>query len=909
MVRFILRIVGILFALALLAGLVLGALVHLPQANGLRQRFADYALSRNFGREIEVNGPVIVDTGEIIRINIEDISVFSAFSSARVNPDHIKSGSFSIPLKRLVSGTPVLTELKLSGASYNVINPKDDQDTKRRKREALIKFPSAFLKHRLSAALELEDVTLQIADPDTGLDDTVHIAALSSRLDEKYQKITISGEGDFNGRSVAIDAVADNPRAETGNKPGALELDLKFPGSQGRYTGTIDVANPVAELTGDWRMQITSLGEILDAFQLQRVIEGDGKFSAHLSGPINHLAASDIESSVQGRQRNRFAIAGNIPDISSGDGLELQVTGNLGPRGETVALDAPVSDYRVTAFSGEVAGRYSALKVDELVVSTNAFSVSFREIGPISIGRIAKDPEGRLGVRDIRILDGPEHRRTLDLSGEIVDALTMTGIDLKGSFDLDTRQFLSLEGGEPDESLGYFKGQVAISDKDGSFGVNELTGSVNGSELIEMELELVSDGLDDSGEIALDADIKIPRFGAFLAAIGRKSRDQGRLEFVGRLSIKDELPAIRGELVVGDTLLDGALTAERNKAGFKIVGAVQSKALRISDLRQLWDVRMLSKEQDFDYLAINESVFQDLELDVEINAEEVADAGESVGNMRGRLAYADRTMTLDPLVISYLGGTIDSATTIDLSNKTPSLSTTGKVSKLQVGKLLDELALPRMASGTLNAKFDLTGTGDIKSFAKSASGSITASLWNGNIGTNRIDLTGMDYISWAATRQKDDSTRITCAILPMSLKGGLAATSRFIIETENVLLIGEGMVDLNADSVDIAFQPLPKSEKVGAVATQFAVTGPLSAPKISVDPQEIQQRMVSEMFAIPMNMMTQFFDMNSQQEQTQPARKPCTLPEVVEDASDKGTNIDAMDAETGGVGGRFENAN
>jgi len=123
------------------------------------------------------------------------------------------------------------------------------------------------------------------------------------------------------------------------------------------------------------------------------------------------------------------------------------------------------------------------------------------------------------------------------------------------------------------------------------------------------------------------------------------------------------------------------------------------------------------------------------------------------------------------------------------------------------------------------------------------------------------------------------------------------------------LLIGEGVVDLNADSVDIAFQPLPKSEKTGAVATPFTVTGPLSGPKISVDPQAVQQRMVSEMFSIPMNMMNQFFGLNSQQEQTQQDRKPCTLPEMAEDNSDKPVEKEGTDAETGGVGGKFENAN
>jgi AsmA family protein len=838
-------------ALVAIAAAGLMAITYLPQINGIRQSIASRILSSSFDREVEVKGAVAISLGDPVGLIISDIAMVSDSPEQEGGLQHIDHGEIAVPLASLLARPPVISRLDLSGASIELSLDAPGGEGTESGRAVLAEFPSAFFKRQLSGDLTLSDVSLRFLNANAGLDEIFEIANLHSQYTANGEAIEIGASGTLNKIAFGLAATVDNPRQD--DSPGAIAVEFTLPGNEGNFSGTIDLGETVAIIDGKLQTQIGSLGDILDAVGLKRVVEGTGSLSARLTGPLDSVAVADAVASAENDDGNRFTAKGQIANLAGGRGLDIAFSGILGPGDETLAIDAPIADYRVTGFEGNLGGDFDAMQVDRFSMETNAFSVELQSIGPISVEKIAKDSEGRLGILGIHILNGPEDQPSLDLVGRIADALDMSGIDVAGSFNMETSNALSLEGGPGLSQLGRLVGEISISDADGTLGIESFAGKVHDSELVDLDVSLVADELEDLDEIAVDIDLKIADFARFSAALGEDTSVRGGVNFSGQLRIADEIPSINGRLVVNRSSITGTLAAQRRQNSLSLTGSVESEMLAVADFRSLWEVNQISSKQDIDYFVIKEQAFNDLEMDVGIDARKIAEAGKSVGNIKGRIVYSKDVLKLDPLAVTYLGGDIHATASVNLAGSPARLSTSGRVRKLQLGRLLSELGAQQIASGSLNAEFKLSGTAARNAFSKTASGTLTASLWGGSIGTNLVDLAGLDYVSWAFTRRKDDSTKLTCAILPLRLERGTGHTSNLVVETDNVMIVGHGTIDLGKETVHLDFQPIPKNRNTLSVATPFTVSGSLKKPGVEIDKRAKGQRIASELVSMPFN--------------------------------------------------------
>ena len=135
-----------------------------------------------------------------------------------------------------------------------------------------------------------------------------------------------------------------------------------------------------------------------------------------------------------------------------------------------------------------------------------------------------------------------------------------------------------------------------------------------------------------------------------------------------------------------------------------------------------------------------------------------------MGKIDAHVLYDREVITLKPLQVSYLGGVIDANASIDTKGETPRLTSSGKITKLPVGRILGELGVPRIVTGSLTTNFDISGSGkSADAILKSLSGNISASIWDGILGTNLLDLSGMNLVTWLATKSDilifDEPTR------------------------------------------------------------------------------------------------------------------------------------------------------
>jgi uncharacterized protein involved in outer membrane biogenesis len=225
-----------------------------------------------------------------------------------------------------------------------------------------------------------------------------------------------------------------------------------------------------------------------------------------------------------------------------------------------------------------------------------------------------------------------------------------------------------------------------------------------------------------------------------------------------------------------------------------------------------------------------------------------------VGNIKAHMLYEKSVVLLDPLQVAYLGGQIGASVKIDTTPGTPKVSASGKIRKLPIGRLLRELAVPSIVSGSLTTTFNISGVGkSLYSVVRSMTGTVTTSLWGGSIGTNLINLTGLNLVTWLSSKSQKGSVKLVCAVMPFNFKNGRASSSSLVIETDKVQIVGRGWMDFRRDAVQLNFQPAPKVKQVVEIVTPFSVNGKLSNPSISV--KHRAGRAAAEVLTMPLNLL------------------------------------------------------
>ncbi len=864
--------VGLIAVLAIVIVVIGGgaaALFTAPFADWRRSVAAGY-LSDLMGEEAVVTGAVDVDLGAQMSVTISGVETVHPLGYA----DETQGIAFvriAFPLRSVLSGSPDLTEFVLEGARVDILAEESENPTGGDPMSAFGSLLSGFLTHTISGHFVLRDVALSLRDDAAGWNEKIAISRLTFLAGEAAGDIAIDGEGNVNTvplkMSGTIGAAPGNPRK--------VDIGFSFPGSSNHFSGTVDTSSKVAVVDLQVRSQSDSLGDLLDAFTLTRVLEGTGTLSARLHGPMNRLRAEALKAGATGAHGTKLDLVGSIGDLNNGAGIDLTFSGALPPEAAEPGPRQAIIDITFSGFTGELSGGLGALVLDNLVLNTNIASAELRDIGPISVERIAKDDQGRLGILGIRVLNGPPEARTLDLSGDMVDALQFAGVTLDGTLDIGTADLLELPAIEDSRRLGRVRGTISVNDRDGSLGIEALEAAVTDSDLIALRLTHSIDDLRDMDDIALSAELKIPKFADFAAAIGQTSILKGPLEFNGRVGLSEDTPTIAGSARIDRTQLTGDIAGVVRDDRPFVVGAIRSDRLRLRDLRAFVDVLGIETSTAVGNVEVSDDFLQDIGVDLDINVKRIAEADKSVGSIAGKLVYDKEIVTLDPLRVSFMGGTITAKTTVDIKPKAPRIRSTGKVIKIPVGRILKNLGAPPIVTGSLTTSFTIAGAGSsATSIARTLSGKMSASIRGGSVGTNLIDLSGLNLVTWLTTKTDKNTVKLVCARMPFSFKNGRGTTGSLVFETDNVQIVGGGAVDFRKDTINLRFQPIPKRKQMVDIVTPFSVIGKVSKPAIKTE-QSGAGRAVAEVITMPFNILGLIVTGG---EKKQAKHKPCVVP-------------------------------
>jgi len=124
-----------------------------------------------------------------------------------------------------------------------------------------------------------------------------------------------------------------------------------------------------------------------------------------------------------------------------------------------------------------------------------------------------------------------------------------------------------------------------------------------------------------------------------------------------------------------------------------------------------------------------------------------------------------------------------------------------------------------------------------------ANGKIGFFMDGGQISEFMMQLVALDLWGVAKAELKGDKpVEVRCAVADFDVKNGVMNTNAFVFDTRDVVVTGNGTINLNTEEMDLKLKPQPKDRKLGSLRTPLHIKGTFSAPDVGPDMSKLVAR-------------------------------------------------------------------
>jgi len=183
-----------------------------------------------------------------------------------------------------------------------------------------------------------------------------------------------------------------------------------------------------------------------------------------------------------------------------------------------------------------------------------------------------------------------------------------------------------------------------------------------------------------------------------------------------------------------------------------------------------------------------------------------------------------------------LQGKLNAQLNIDARNDMPTVQLDLGVSELQVGQYARTAGAAAALEGPLDLQVALTGRGkSLHQVAASANGTIAATLSHGSVRDSLAELTGIDLRGLGLLAAKNKKlVDIRCGVASFEAHDGTLTAKNMLLDTEPVLIMGEGLVHLDSEALDLVLHGRPKSMRLFQLRSPILIRGTLAHPSIGI---------------------------------------------------------------------------
>jgi hypothetical protein len=310
-------------------------------------------------------------------------------------------------------------------------------------------------------------------------------------------------------------------------------------------------------------------------------------------------------------------------------------------------------------------------------------------------------------------------------------------------------------------------------------------------------------------------------------------RLSGKLAFRGTTTTFSDLLATSGQ-----SDMRGRISIDTSSGRPKLAIELDSRFLRLSDL----GARAAGREPQtatphlLSDAMLNPIALRRSDAVVNFRAQSVEVGDVALQKVSARVTVDHGVLTVAPLLADILEGKLSAHVRMDATRDMPPAKVDLSISGLQIGRLVHKDSAPPPFEGLLQVRITVTGEGrSIHQVAASANGTVTAVLPHGTVRASLAELAGLDLRALGLLIAKSpQDTSIRCGVANFQAHRGTLATRYLVVDTDPVLITGNGTVDLDSESLDLSFRGRSNKLRLVRLRSALLLRGTLAHPKIDI---------------------------------------------------------------------------
>ena len=210
-----------------------------------------------------------------------------------------------------------------------------------------------------------------------------------------------------------------------------------------------------------------------------------------------------------------------------------------------------------------------------------------------------------------------------------------------------------------------------------------------------------------------------------------------------------------------------------------------------------------------------------------------------VQNVAAALAVDHGVLTVTPLTGQVFDGALTAHVRANLTTDDPADSLDLTISNLNLERYLPPGADEPLMKGLLQARVLAKGHGrSLHEFASGADGTLSTAVPHGAIRAALANLAGLDLRAIGLLFSKHGpEVPVRCGVASFQAHDGVLAAQTLVLDTEQVLIVGEGKIHMDSETIDLTLRGHPKQPGL-RVRSPALVRGTLSHPSFAIQPRD-----------------------------------------------------------------------
>jgi AsmA family protein len=316
----------------------------------------------------------------------------------------------------------------------------------------------------------------------------------------------------------------------------------------------------------------------------------------------------------------------------------------------------------------------------------------------------------------------------------------------------------------------------------------------------------------------------------------------GNYKLSGNLTRRGSLSTFDNLLVTsGASDMSGRVTVDTLKQRPVLSGDLRSRNIRLSDLgaraAHPESVSASARPYLLSDAALNPSGVRHGDATVNFHVDRVEAGRVSLQQLAGKLVIEHGILSVAPFTADVLDGRLGGQVRMNASSDIPTDELDVQLSGLQIGLLDHNAKGPPRFEALMNAHIHVTGRGSsLHQLATTANGSITSSVPSGTLRQSFAEISGLDWRGLGLLLTKSQhQTGIRCAAANFEASDGILNAQNITIDTDDVLITGEGNIALATEELHIALRGHPKQVRLLRVSAPILVSGTLLHPAVGLE--------------------------------------------------------------------------